>query len=330
MKSVGKKLIIISFVLAIICTMAIFSYLQSLKKPSDTVKNITVLVAAETIPGRTMIDKKMIKEIQVPSSLIFNDYIKDSSKIIGKYSKDSIVKDEGFHNDNLLSKSVDEISLNIEKEHRAISINVTGDSAVSYLLKTGDFVDIISYLPERKELEKIVRPETAKIILQNIEILAVDKQIIRDDSAKDTKDAKATKDTVPATFLVTLSVPLKDIERLVLAEDIGSLKLALRPLNKEENSDTKGAVWQDIMVSTSGTSTEKAIEDSVSAVPKVTDNSNTTSKYTSYTIKPGDTLRTISKNFYGDAKKYILIKAANNIANENQIIIGEVIKIPAK
>lgn len=327
MKSIGKRLIIISFVLAIISTMAIFSYLQSLKKPSNTVKNITVLVAAETIPGRTVISKKMLKEVQVPNSSIFNDYIKDSSKIIGKYSKRSIVKDEGFHNDNLLSESGDEISLNIEKDHRAISINVTGDSAVSDLLKTGDFVDIISYLPERKELEKIVRPDTAKIILQNIEILAVDKQIIRADNTKDTKDAKETTDVVPPTFLVTLSVHLNDIEKLVLAEDLGSIKLALRPLNKEENSDTKGAIWQDIMVSGAGT-TITPVGENVSTVPKQATSNETASKYTYYTIKRGDTLRLISKSFYGDSKKYTLIKEANNIKDENQIKVGTVIKIP--
>lgn len=324
MKSVGKKLIIISIVLALISTMAVFSYLKSFKEPSK-VKNIRVLIANETIPVRTMIDKKMIKEIQVPNSSIFNDYIKDSSKIIGKYSKDIIVKDEGFHNSNLLGKSEDEISLNIQKDHRAISINVTGDSAVSYLIKTGDFVDIISYLPERKELDKIVRPDTAKIILQNLQIMAVDKQIIREDTIKVTKDAK---DVVPPTFLVTLSVPLKDIEKLVLAEDIGSLKLALRPLNKEEINDTKGAVWQDIMISNSNVPTDIAIKDNVVAVPKIATSNDTANKYTSYTIKPGDTLRNISINFYKDGGKYIIIKAANNIQDENQIIVGEVIKIP--
>jgi pilus assembly protein CpaB len=330
MKSIGKKLIIISFVLAIISTMAIFSYLQSLKKPSNTVKSITVLVAAETIPGRNLISKKMLKEVEVPNSLIFNDYIKDSTKVIGKYSKRSIVKDEGFHNDNLLSESGDEISLNIEKDHRAMSINVTGDSAVSDLLKTGDFVDIISYLPERKELEKIVRPDTAKIILQNIEILAVDKQIIRADNTKDTKDtkdAKETTDVVPPTFLVTLSVHLNDIEKLVLAEDLGSIKLALRPLNKEENNNTKGAVWQDIMVSSAG-ATSTPVGDNVSTVPKEATSNETASKYTYYTIKRGDTLRIISKSLYGDAKKYTLIKEANNIKDENKIKVGTIIKIP--
>lgn len=326
MKNISKKLIILSFILAIIAAISLFVYLQSIKKPGEEVKNITVLVAVETIPARTLIDKKMIKEIQVPNNAIFNDYIKDSSKIIGKYSKDSIMKDEGFHDNNLLSKNENEISLNIASNHRAVSINVTGDSAVSDLLKSGDFVDIVSYLPEKKEGEKIVRPDTSKIILKNIEILAVDKQLTRDDtsssasSASNTSNANNTKDKVPSTFLVTLSVPNDSIEMLILAEDIGSLKLALRPLTPEKDNDTNGAVWQDVLVDTDATS---AITDAASSK----DNTN---KFVNYTVKKGETLRKISTDYYGDASKYKLIQDANNIQNENQIITGEVIKLPAK
>lgn len=63
MKSTAQKLILISFVLALIAAVTVSLYLQSLKSPNEITKKITVLVAAETIPSRTLIDKKMIKEI---------------------------------------------------------------------------------------------------------------------------------------------------------------------------------------------------------------------------------------------------------------------------
>ena len=72
MKSTAQKLILISFVLALIAAVAVFLYLQSLKAPKEITKKITVLVAAETIPPRTLIDKKMIKEIQVSDDSIFS------------------------------------------------------------------------------------------------------------------------------------------------------------------------------------------------------------------------------------------------------------------
>ena len=38
-----------------------------------------------------------------------------------------------------------------------------------------------------------------------------------------------------------------------------------------------------------------------------------------YTVKHGDTLKSISREFYGDENKYTIIKEANNIQNENLI-----------
>lgn len=323
MKSMGKKLILLSFFLALISTITVFVYLQSLNTGKGANKKVTILVAKDTIAARTIIENKMLQQIQVPEDSIFKDYIKDASKIVGKYTKDAVMKNEGFREDNLISKNSDEITINIDSNNRAVSINVTGASAVSDLLKAGDRVDVVASLPEKKELAVTVRPETAKILLQNIQVLAVDKQITREDTTKTKTDTTVEK--VPTTFLVTLSVPLTDVEKLVLAEDIGSLKLVLRPLDKEGNVTTNGAVWQDISPAATDVNKDTSTNTGSSQAPPTKEAEN---KTTYYTVKRGDTLRTISLSFYGTKDKFYLIKDANNIQDENQIITGEVIKIP--
>ncbi|MBS1551626.1 MAG: LysM peptidoglycan-binding domain-containing protein [Bacteroidetes bacterium] len=47
-----------------------------------------------------------------------------------------------------------------------------------------------------------------------------------------------------------------------------------------------------------------------------------------YTVKSGDTLSKISKEFYGDAGKYMDIAKANNISNPDKINVGQELKIP--
>ncbi len=305
MKNIGKKLILISFFLALISTIAVVTYLQSFKNKKQATDTISIIVANENIPARTIIQKKMTQQIQVPNNSIFKDYIRDSSKIIGKYSKNTILKNEGFRDENFLNKNGNEISANIDSNHRAISINVTGASAVSDLLKVGDCVDIIGTFPEKKELDVTVRPDTSKIIMENIQVLAIDKQISRQDNPKDANEK------IPTTYLITLSVPVLDIEKLVLTEDVGNIKLALRPLANEGNVETKGAKWQDVLAEVTTNSPELIKEN-----------------FVMYTVKNGDTLRTISLEYYKDTEKFNLIKEANNIQNENQIITGEVLKIP--
>ncbi|MDS0525886.1 Flp pilus assembly protein CpaB [Clostridium sp. SHJSY1] len=318
MKSMGQKLILLSLILALIASVTVFSYLKSLKSSVEVAKKSNIIVAVENIPARTRIDKKMIKEVQVTDDSIFSNYIKDSSEIIGKYTKENVLKDEGFHVDKLLENGGDELSLNIDNNHRAISISVTGDSGVSDLLKPGDYVDIISYIAERKDGAKIISSDKAKIIMQNIELIAVDKQINREEKVNNKEEVKEKTLT---NFLVTLSVPTSEIEKLVLAQSIGSIKLALRALEDKNITETNGVTREDLSVSvnTSNGIPFNKENDSINIKGE---------KYINYTIKAKDTLKSISEEFYGDKNKYTILKEANNIENENLILIGEVIKIP--
>jgi nucleoid-associated protein YgaU len=48
-----------------------------------------------------------------------------------------------------------------------------------------------------------------------------------------------------------------------------------------------------------------------------------------YTVKPGDSLSKISKQFYGDASKYMTIARANNLQDPDKIKVGQELLIPA-
>jgi pilus assembly protein CpaB len=319
MKSTGKKLILVAFILAMISSITVFLYLSSLNKPKEVIRKVTVLVAADNIPARTRIDKKMVKEIEVPEAEIFNDFIKDSSEVIGKYSKETILKDEGFRKDKLADKDGDDLGFKIPARHRAVSLFVSGHAGVSNLVKPEDYVDVVVYLPEKRDGQEIVRPDMARIILQNIRVLAVDREMSRNTNSKE-------EEAIPSTFLVTLSVPVEEVEKIVLAEDIGNLKLVLRPMDMEDKKETNGTTWQELTVQ-SGSQDEDAADNSADN-PITGSVGNGTKGYTYYTIKRGDSLTKISYDFYGDPDKYILIKEFNKIRNINTIIVGEVIKIP--
>lgn len=321
MKNTAQKLILLSFVLSLVAAGVFYLYLKSLKSPGKADKKINVLVAAETIPPRTLIDKKMIKEIEVPQSSVLNNYVADSSKIIGKYTNETVYKNEGFNAANLLDKNGNELSIKIDSNNRAISVRVTGESGVSDLIKPGDCVDIVTYIAEKKDGIKVESPDTAKITLQNIKVLAVDKQIERNNNSNSESSSKSSDaEKTQTNFLVTLSVPISDIEKLVLAESIGSIKLVLRPLKDNSITNTDGVTRDELNVETTGSVTDSKKDDSTVS----------SAKYKSYTVARGDTLKSISVKFYGIKEKYTVIKEANNIQDENLIVTGEVLKIPVQ
>jgi pilus assembly protein CpaB len=338
MKGISQKLILISFILALLAAISVFMYLKSLEKPVEIIKNTSIIVATENIPARTLIDKKMLTEIEVSDSTIFNGYIRNSSDIVGKYTKDTILKNEGFVKEKLLSEDSNDLGLKLKKDHRAITIRVNGEAGVAYLLKPADFVDVLVYLSEKKDADKVIRPDISKVILQNIEIMAIDTKLTREEVTVPTNEKSKDKEETPTTFLVTLSVPTKDIEKLALAESIGSLKLVLRPLKTDETNETDGTVWEELLGDINTNNTPLQQEKTVKPIEenKTIEESNTTvegtnsSNNTNYIVKKGDTLRSISKALYGDSSKYTLIRDANNIENENIIITGQSLTIPNK
>lgn len=317
MKNTHKKLIIISFALALIASIAGFTYLQSLKEPTKVDSNkITILVANQTIPPRTMIEKGMIKELEVTDDAILGDYLTDYSAITGKYTNETIYTNEGFRKEKLMEKNQEEISLRLKKNYRAVSLRATPDSAVANLLLPGDFVDLVVYLSEIKEGTEIIRPDIAKIFLQKVEILAIDR-IMNRDEGKGTGDQKPDKEVMATSIIVTLSIPVEDIEKLALAENIGNIKLALRPLKDEGIIQTESTVWPDLIINSSdeGETDKEVVKANLQG-------------FTLYTVKPGDTLKKISQSFYGTPEFYPLLKEANNIKDENIILTGITIKIP--
>ena len=346
MKSTQQKLILIAFLLAVLTASLGFMYLNSLEAPRAETEKIRVLVAAETIPPRTLIEESMVKEMEVEENSVFNNYMNQREGIVGQYSKETILENEGFYRERLVDESHSELSLRIPENHRALSIGVTGGSGVAHLIKAGDFVDVVVYIGEREEEEEKVNPEMAKMFLQRLEVLAIDKQMNREDSSGGSE--------VPGGFLLTLAVPVDQVEVLVLAENVGSIDVALRPLEDEDTPDTKGAQWEQLSLNHKGVfldedeeaGEDREIEDEEAEDEKEdqegddsregnpdgdSDQQGETEeeKYTYYRVKRGDTLFRIAREVYGDHRKYVLIEEANNIEDRSLIVTGRVLKIPA-
>lgn len=296
MKGSIKRLILISFIISLMSTIGIYYYISS-PKDKEKVKKIKILVSAENISRGTPIEDKMIKEVEVEYSDAFSNYVRDKKSLIGRFAKVTIYKNEPFIWDKLIDKDSSSLSFKLPKNHRAVSVSVTGDTGVSYLLKPGDRVDVLVFLKEKMDNDK-TRPSIAKTIIQDVEVLAID---------RNTQDETKTKDDgkVPQSFFVTLSIPNDDVEKLVLAEGVGIIELALRPINSEDRINSKGAVEDNLLNSTSSITYKTII----------------------YTVKKGDTLRNISRKFYGTPDNYIFLKQINGIKNENLIEPGMKIKV---
>ena len=104
----------------------------------------------------------------------------------------------------------------IEPGKKALTVRVDDVVGVAGFVLPGDRVDVLlTRQPAKGEA-------TADNILQNVKVLAVDQMV----------DDKSAKPTVARA--VTLQVSTEQAQRLIVAQNVGSLTLTLRPLGQSE------------------------------------------------------------------------------------------------
>ncbi|MGM0379995.1 MAG: Flp pilus assembly protein CpaB [Bacillota bacterium] len=329
MKNTSLVLLIISIIIAGFLSYAIFINLQN--EPAQDLEKKTMIVASQDLKVNQKVTEDMIEKKEVQKDFDLKSYYLEKSEVIGKFVYDDILKGEGFHKSRL-SDNKDTILINsIEKNHRAITIAINKYDGVSDLIKPGNFIDIYLFLPEKSGKEELLYPNVAKLFLQNVKVLSVNQSVSR---------GYESSEEIAKTYPITLSIEKDKIESLVLAENIGFLKLALRPIGETSKKQSYGKVWQELLIDNNleirellpeynKNSDLLEINDRLESKPDEISKKDEDSKgYTEYKVKYKDTLYSISRKFYDDGKKYHLIKEANNIGNNNLIITGEILKIP--
>lgn len=332
MKNTSVLLLIISIVIAGFLSYAIFINLQN-ETPQDLEKK-TMIVASQDLKTNQKVTGEMIETKKVQKEFDLQNYYLEKSEIVGKFVYDDILKGEGFHKSRL-SDNKDTILINsIPENHRAITIAINKYDGVSDLIKPGNFIDIYLFLPEKSGKEELLYPNIAKLFLQNVKVLSINQNVSR---------GYESPEEISKTYPITLSIEKDKIESLVLAENIGFLKLALRPIGETSTKQSYGKVWQELLIDKNLEMRQLLpeykrnndlleINDRLDLKTKETSKkeNDDTKEYIKYKVKYKDTLYSISKKFYGNGRKYNLIKEANNIGNNNLIITGEILKIPKK
>lgn len=327
MKNRKRLLLLVSIIFAILSSISIYFYLDSLTKENEVkVEMYKILVASENIVARTIITEEQIIEIEIPFESNSTQFFNKKEEIIGMYTKNDIDKDSQFNKSSLIVNQAEEISLKISGNMRAVSVGISGNSGIANLIKPGDRVDVVVYLPELRENQILIRPDIVKILLQNIEVLAVDQNLaaekkeITDEEIIDSKKL----------YIASLAVSIYDVETLILAKGIGMIDLVLRPIEGDYIYQTEGVIWQELLLDDFNNIKDMFPNYEVNIVGElyIDPNEIVYEKYVYYTVKHGDTLREISLLFYNTEELYLLLKQVNNIIDENIITAGMGIKVP--
>lgn len=203
---------------------------------------VSVVVSTQKLAARTRLDadllKKSFKLKKLDENLVPKDAYTSIASITNRYTSVTILPDDIMTPLRLLKEEqVPSLALAIPKGKRAITITVSEATSVGGFIQQGDFVDIIATIrPRGKEA-------TSKIILQDIQVLAVGTTYEFDSSiATTTANISANK-----AKLVTLAVSPQETEKLMYLETGVSFRLILKnPHDKDMVVGTTGVSEKEI------------------------------------------------------------------------------------
>ena len=190
-------------------------------------KNTQIVVAAYDLPLGTKIEPGELKLAKWSSDAMPAGAYTDTHQIIGSYVKNQFVSNEPIVADKLFlgQKTAGVMPLLIPFGMRAVSVPVDEVSDIAGFVLPHTRVDVLVALSGS---DANIKP-LAKIVLQNVEVLAVAQEV------------EMKKDAPEVVKVVTLLVTPQEAERLALANREGTLRLAMRNYNDNKIVLTSGS-----------------------------------------------------------------------------------------
>ena len=248
----GKLMLVFAIACGLIAAVSVYIYLGKTMAPAPAITTtVTVVAAKSAIPPRTKITQDLIYVKEVPEEAAHPKVVRDMTDILGLITKYEILEGEQILIDRLYGEG-ERIGLvaSVPRDMRAVTVPVDEVVGVAGFVKPGDKVDIIVTASGVGETG-----DAAFTVLEDIEVLAV---------AQETEDKSQGKAKVSTS--VTMAVSPSDAESLALAEKIGKLRLALRPMFATATKG-QGIVEHDILRGVKGWSPPKSGASTASARP---------------------------------------------------------------
>jgi len=225
-----SAMVLTAIVLATMATLGIMIYVQSLRAQiKEDSTPVNVLIARKAIPKGTSIeiieDKNLVEIERIPKRYVAEGAYSDLSQIHGHVLTITLNKGEQLTSSKLEKRSEAGLSYQLPEGLVAISIPIDEVIGVSGHIKQDDRIDIIATFSPGPGGTDI-----SKTLLQNVQVLSVSS------TNADTKSSvrigkNSTQGNQKKT--ITLALSSSDAEKLVFAEEKGSIWLMLLSHNNQ-------------------------------------------------------------------------------------------------
>lgn len=220
-------------------TLMVARVLRKNRPTTVRVETQQVVVAATSLPMATTIAKPHLRMVDWPKEAVPAGAFTSVDDLAGRVVKETIIEGEPVVAARLTDKDAGVgLTAVIPEDMRAMSVKVNEVIGVAGFIHPNDRVDVIAVMPSNHNSDKDEdRLPRAKVILQNIQVLAVGQEMV------DTSGGQKPK----PVSVVTLLVLPDDAERLALAAEEGRIRLAMRNPIDQYEVETAGIIPPTLM-----------------------------------------------------------------------------------
>ncbi len=235
----GRAAIVLSVVMGLLAVVLMFIYISGRERSLLQLSAMKdVLVANRDILRGTAVDERMLMRIQVPAKFVQPSAVTDPREVIGRVVAVPIAQGAQLLGTYLEDAGRSALAYEVPRGRRAITVAVNDITGVGGLIRPGNFVDILGtfefgrpisqsggrtqYAEERTE---------ARMLMQNVLVIAVgqDHQATAPAANQPAAEgAPAQVERQTRATNITCLVDPQQAQQLVLAQQIGTLTMALR------------------------------------------------------------------------------------------------------
>lgn len=220
---------LVSLAAGLLAALLISRYLSRRPDRLATIPTVKVAVAAVNLPTATALAKESVDFVEWPKVVTPDGSFADFGALAGRVTNGPLVKGEPILAAKLAPVGARQgIAAVIPDNMRAMTVPVNEVVGVAGFIHPGDFVDVVTTMQTPLNGRSGEMEFRAKVVLQNIKVLAVGEDLMADES-------KPVK--VP---VVTLLVSPDQSERLALASTQGKVQLTMRAQRDQGEVPTAG------------------------------------------------------------------------------------------
>ena len=243
----NKRAVIIAIILGVFAVFAHNTYInRRVESIIGPYEKLPVVIATKDIDMNTRVDSTMLSLDYIPKKFVQPSSVSTVDEAVGYLAAVTIKQGEQILNNKLVSYDESFLAVRIPEGKRAVTLAVNDVTGVAGLPKPGNFVDIIVTYDFGKQDVVDKRTQT---LFQNVLVLAIGKdyKFISNPMGMDGKVDDKNQTTVKN---VTIALPPREVQRIVLAQQVGLLTVSLRPHFEEPIIET---LPEDNIYSVTGT-----------------------------------------------------------------------------